>query len=66
MKIDPRKIHPSKIPWQMRRNRCARCDGYHAPWWGRAVPPPSCRPGHVPGTWNDTVMMLEVLKASGL
>lgn len=59
-----KKIHRSKVPWYMVRNRCARCGGYHAPWWGRAVPPPSCREGS--DRESGFVMFLEYSKALGL
>jgi hypothetical protein len=61
VKID--KAQRRKIPWYMMRNRCARCTGYHAPWWGRAVRPPSCEDGSA--RVNDTVMYLEHLKVNG-
>jgi hypothetical protein len=64
VKIDERKIPPAQVPWHFRRHACKPCGGYHAPWWG-TTPPPSCRPGHAPGTWNDVTMMLEALKLAG-
>jgi hypothetical protein len=48
-----------KIPWFMHRNRCARCSGYHAPWWG-TVRAPSCEEGSA--RVNDMTMALESLK----
>jgi hypothetical protein len=32
-----------KIPWNDTPWRCARCRGYHAPWW-RTTRAPSCEP----------------------
>jgi hypothetical protein len=51
-----------KVPWFMRRNRCALCAGYHAPWW-RFGEAPSCTPGS--SRVNDMTMFLETLKATG-
>jgi len=56
------KVHRSQVPWQMQRNRCARCGGYHAPWW-RTVQAPSCEQGST--RVNDTTMALEMIKARG-
>lgn len=51
-----------RIPWFMRRNRCAICTGYHAPWW-RMGEAPSCVPGS--DRVNQMTMFLETLKAVG-
>lgn len=60
MKIQNTMKH--KIPWFMHRNRCARCTGYHAPWWS-TVRAPSCRDGSA--RENDMTMFLEHLKVTG-
>lgn len=57
------KIHRSQVPWWMQRNRCARCGGHHAPWWGREVQAPSCLDGSK--RVNDMTMFLEYSKALG-
>lgn len=51
-----------QVPWQMVRNKCARCGGHHAPWWN-TVRAPSCREGN--DRENSLVMFLETMKALG-
>lgn len=59
-------VHPSKIPWSIRRSKCKICHGVHATWWGKHVKAPSCRPGKTPSVANDMVMFLETQRVLGL
>lgn len=53
-------IPKHKVPWNMVRNRCAVCTGWHAPWW-RYGQAPSCRQDNP--RVNDVTMFLEASKA---
>lgn len=55
-------VHPSKIPWRLRRFRCARCGGSHATWWG-TVRAPSCKDGDK--RVNDLVTFLDYQRLYG-
>lgn len=59
----PIRLPRHQVPWHLVRDKCARCGGHHAPWWGRSVPAPSCREGS--DRENSMVMFLEISKALG-